>query len=607
MSKPAPPRAYSYLRFSSPEQGKGDSLRRQIAMSEAWCAKHGLVLDERLRLTDKGVSAFHGKNSTEGALGAFLRAVERGDVPKGSYLLVESLDRLSREEVSVALEMFLGLIRRGITVVTLVDEMVYTQKSINDLGSIITSIVIMSRAHEESAMKAMRLAATWVHKRRPGAELKMTARAPAWLRLAADRKSFEVIPERAEVVNKMFRDSLKGIGKFRITAALNASGYEPWGEKGRKGTKWHSSYIDKILANEAVIGRFQPHKMVGRKRVKEGTIIEGYFPTIVLPDIFYQVQAKRRERPLMPGRVGIGLKNLFARIAKCALTGKPALFHDKGPKWKYIRSDGVLADGRKPRSWPYKEFESLFLGAIGGLDLAAIFGEDRSALDAARGAVATAEAKFAEAGQRVDQVFKFVANFKGTPPSDTDAQLAAYALDRDNYKEAVAAARRDLDQAEMNRNVARRATHTLLDLMARPPDVTMRLALRAEIRRIVQRIEITFEVIENAEERAEREGLEAFAKLARKAGARVLASADGDIPKRSLTIVFTNGVRRTVVEGQGCKPFVYEADENGTDFAAAVVLLDPTETPPVKRAEPTAEPTAAPTSVKTKAKPSKKK
>jgi len=137
--------------------------------------------------------------------------------------------------------------------------------------------------------------------------------------------------------------------------------------------------------------------------------------------------------------------------------------------------------------------------------------------------------------------------------------------------------------------------------------VTMRLALRAEIRRIVQRIEITFEVIENAEERAEREGLEAFAKLARKAGARVLASADGDIPKRSLTIVFTNGVRRTVVEGQGCKPFVYEADENGTDFAAAVVLLDPTETPPVKRAEPTAEPTAAPTSVKTKAKPSKKK
>jgi DNA invertase Pin-like site-specific DNA recombinase len=29
-------KAYSYIRFSSPEQAQGDSLRRQTAKAEAW-------------------------------------------------------------------------------------------------------------------------------------------------------------------------------------------------------------------------------------------------------------------------------------------------------------------------------------------------------------------------------------------------------------------------------------------------------------------------------------------------------------------------------------------------------------------------------------------
>lgn len=36
------PRAYSYVRFSSPDQEKGDSLRRQVELSEQYAIKHGL-------------------------------------------------------------------------------------------------------------------------------------------------------------------------------------------------------------------------------------------------------------------------------------------------------------------------------------------------------------------------------------------------------------------------------------------------------------------------------------------------------------------------------------------------------------------------------------
>jgi DNA invertase Pin-like site-specific DNA recombinase len=37
------PTAYSYIRFSTPEQIKGDSLRRQVELSEAYAAKHQAI------------------------------------------------------------------------------------------------------------------------------------------------------------------------------------------------------------------------------------------------------------------------------------------------------------------------------------------------------------------------------------------------------------------------------------------------------------------------------------------------------------------------------------------------------------------------------------
>ena len=100
--------AYSYIRMSSGQQIKGDSLRRQLEMSRAWADANSITLDESLR--DIGVSAWKGKNRREGALGRFLEMVERGQIRRGSYLLVESLDRLSRDQVLEALSLFLEII-----------------------------------------------------------------------------------------------------------------------------------------------------------------------------------------------------------------------------------------------------------------------------------------------------------------------------------------------------------------------------------------------------------------------------------------------------------------------------------------------------------------
>jgi DNA invertase Pin-like site-specific DNA recombinase len=113
---PAQKLAYSYIRFSSEKQQLGDSLRRQITMAEDYAARHDMVLDTH-SYRDMGMSAYKGRNAVEGKLSAFLRAVDGGFVLVQSYLLVESLDRLSRHEVDEALELFLSIIRRGITIV----------------------------------------------------------------------------------------------------------------------------------------------------------------------------------------------------------------------------------------------------------------------------------------------------------------------------------------------------------------------------------------------------------------------------------------------------------------------------------------------------------
>src|SRR5262245_60527280 len=117
-------KAFSYIRFSTPEQSKGRSLERQIAAAKDYARNHDppLDLDESLTFQDLGVSAFRGRNIEEGALGAFLDAVKEGKVQKGSYLLVESLDRVSRQAARRAANTIGEIVDAGITVVDLSDN-----------------------------------------------------------------------------------------------------------------------------------------------------------------------------------------------------------------------------------------------------------------------------------------------------------------------------------------------------------------------------------------------------------------------------------------------------------------------------------------------------
>jgi len=69
-------------------------MDRQFEYAARRAADHEMELDASLSLRDEGCRP----TVRQGALGVFLRAVEDSQVPAGSVLIVEGLDRLSRAE-----------------------------------------------------------------------------------------------------------------------------------------------------------------------------------------------------------------------------------------------------------------------------------------------------------------------------------------------------------------------------------------------------------------------------------------------------------------------------------------------------------------------------
>src|SRR5262249_44049183 len=151
---------------STPDQLKGDSLRRQTQATAEWCERNGVTLDTSLTLRDLGVSAFRGAHRTgdKHALGAFLKLANQGRIPRGSYLVIENLDRLSREDERTALRLWMDILDAGINIVQLQPETVFRHEK-SDMMDIMRAIIELSRGHSESVRKSERVSAAWGQRR----------------------------------------------------------------------------------------------------------------------------------------------------------------------------------------------------------------------------------------------------------------------------------------------------------------------------------------------------------------------------------------------------------------------------------------------------------
>ncbi|ATB32734.1 hypothetical protein MEBOL_006223 [Melittangium boletus DSM 14713] len=393
------PKAYSYLRFSTPDQSQGDSFRRQSTAAQSYASRKGLDLDDKLTFQDLGVSAFRGKNLEDGQLGAFLTAVQVGKVEPGSYLLVESLDRLSRQAAWIALGSLTSILAHGITLVTLNDEKVYSQATMTAQPmDLMYAIMGFIRANDESAHKSFRLKDVWSQKRLKAAARKpMTAIVPNWIWLDKATGTFQEIPEKVEVIRRIFRDYLSGMGVAGIVKALNRDGVPVFSRTSRNGIQakqWHVSYIRRTLENPAVIGTYTVHttEHEGKKKVrrKAGDPIPNYFPAIIDEDTFQRAQAIRLDTPsALRGRNANreDVKNLFGGVVRCGLCSSTMNYISKGRNKKRRYSYLVCAKARhgagcKYRMIPYEDVEGAFLQHGPAYLANAPTGEEHDGLDA---------------------------------------------------------------------------------------------------------------------------------------------------------------------------------------------------------------------------------
>ncbi|MCY2928011.1 MAG: recombinase family protein [Planctomycetota bacterium] len=386
--------AYSYVRFSSAAQAQGDSLRRQTAWAKTWCEENGYVLDTTLKMTDAGVSAYRGKNATEGCLGAFIQCIEAGKVSPGSVLLVENLDRLTRQNAMPAIGLVSNILQGGVEIITR-DGRLTTD---SDMGAVMWAVVTLCRGNSESQAKSMRSSDNWKHKREHLSNTPMTGKAPAWLTLVDGK--WAVDETKAAAVRRIFALASEGMGRGAIARLFNREGYPAIG----RAKEWHASYIGTMLNGKAVLGEFQPHTGIHGNSKPVGKPIANYFPAIVEEHLYYAVQAAQHTHKTFRGRRGhTGASNLFQGLLVDARDNHNMTMVNKKPGTtdKQIVSYGAMrGSGASYLTFPYDALEQGLLSFISELTAGEFAVSDNSK------ELTTLEGKDAEIETKLDKIAK---------------------------------------------------------------------------------------------------------------------------------------------------------------------------------------------------------
>jgi DNA invertase Pin-like site-specific DNA recombinase len=417
-------KAYSYARFSTPGQKDGRSLERQLEAARAYCGRHGLTLQERT-FSDLGLSARHGSNATHGELADFLGLVKEGRIGKGSVLLVENLDRVTRMPPDEATDLVMKIVKAGVDIHTISPEQQFTKSNIHEPSVWIPLQVAFCLSAEESRKKGERCADAWAAKRaalaaglhaskgkngeavgrgeKGEAKTKLSERCPSWLALAADRKSFVVIEAKARMVRDIFAWALDGLGVVRITERLQEK--YPGGLKGRG---WNPCYVRDLLRCKSVTGTFQPKVGTcarrGRKRTSrdDGPAVKGYYPEIVSEDAYFRVQEMMNGRRRAEGGSGgqdRAASNLFRGLARDAHDGHRVVLRTHRGR-RLLASAGALKKlpGCVYRAIPYQELEDAILSLLAELKAADVVTPNgaQAALEAASGRLTSVNHRLAQ-------------------------------------------------------------------------------------------------------------------------------------------------------------------------------------------------------------------
>lgn len=468
------PTAYSYLRFSSPQQATGDSIRRQTVARDKWLADHpGVTLDASLVMTDAGRSGYRRKDWDAYALAAFVEAIKSERVAKGSYLLVENLDRLSRENAGEATELFLSIVNKGIVIVQLAPVVVEFKRPV-DMTSLMFAIVELSRGHSESAIKSERGRASWGRKQREAGQRLVTRRLPGWI---SYRDGKLALNEHAATVRRIFAMARDGQGTPAIALKLNADSVPTLGRKTFRGlpVKWSGANVWHILTSTAAIGEYVPYRRRGLRAMPG---VANYYPAVVDEPAFRAVRASITTR----GRVGRGRKgkyvNLFSGLIRDARDGGSLTYWTNGGHPAVlIPVNAKEGKGTPWASFPAAMFDAAVIALMREVNAKDIAGE-------------TNASKVSTLREQRDEVDALIAKWSAQMDNAAIVDTVAAKLTELNVKRKVVAD--ELAEAEYEDSVpiaeAWREYRTLADVLEKDNSSETRAKVRAALRRCIESV-----------------------------------------------------------------------------------------------------------------------
>jgi hypothetical protein len=192
--------------------------------------------------------------------------------------------------------------------------------------------------------------------------MKKISSAPAWLDLNENRTQFVVVPEKAQIIRRLFQETAQGIGAYSIAKRLNGERIPTIGPSPR----WLPSSISKILENRAVTGEFQPmSRKGGGQRRPTGDPVQDYYPRVIEAELFAEAERARKTNIINNrGRKGTRFTNLFTGLLSCAECNARMKFvtHERSRSFgcATFARDGSCVSHR----WEYEAFERALVESL---------------------------------------------------------------------------------------------------------------------------------------------------------------------------------------------------------------------------------------------------
>ena len=227
------------------------------------------------------------------------------------------------------------------------------------------------RANEESATKSARLRAAWIARRDKPGNKHHGRRCPGWLRPKPDKSGYEVIPEKAAIVQRIYREALAGVGLLMIGRGLSQDGVPLFGHGNQRGKIWQRALVRHLLRTPLVIGTYTPCRsevVNGKLRYVPIEPRPGYYPAIISLEDWTTMRQRRlawseHHGCSKPKRT---VANLLSRLARCPKCDRPmVLMRTNVPNQRYLCCMAWRESRTCSDEWVrFPEIEDVFTGDL---------------------------------------------------------------------------------------------------------------------------------------------------------------------------------------------------------------------------------------------------